>query len=125
MCESCLGKQAWLKRACIDDDAEDDRDDEVVSDACSFPNRTASPGASPWRRRTERDVPKDSPATQGVLLLHSGQSQFKHPCLMMASIELWETYECSKPGQVREECSVRKKRSAEKGNNPQERESTQ
>ena len=51
---------ARLGRACIDDDAEDERDEEVVLDACSFPHRTASPGASPLRRRTERDVLKDS-----------------------------------------------------------------
>ena len=57
----CLPKSvARLKHARIVDDAEDERDDEVVLDACFFPHRAASLGASPLRRRTERDVRKDS-----------------------------------------------------------------
>ena len=57
----CLPKfVARLKHARPDDDAEDERDEEIVLDACFFPHRTASSGASPLRRRTERDVRKDS-----------------------------------------------------------------
>ena len=57
----CLQKLvARLKHARPDDDAEDERDEEVILDACFFPHCTASPGASPLRRRTERDVREDS-----------------------------------------------------------------
>ena len=43
-----------------DDEAEDERDEEVILDACFFPHGTASPGASPLRRHTERDMREDS-----------------------------------------------------------------
>ena len=61
---------------------------------------------------------------QGCLLSESGQSQFKRGqfirtgCLMMTGIEHWESYECNKPGHLRNECSVYKKRIAEKGHKP-------
>ena len=61
---------------------------------------------------------------QGCLFSHSGQSQFKQEqsicagCLMMTGIECWESHECNKPGQLRKDCSVCKKRIAEKGNKP-------
>ena len=139
-------------------------------DACFFQHRTACLGASPLRRRTERDVREDScgkgnivfaegdaihvlcaavsfktarlravrtrsrvvcdscgrsvPAAQGFLLSDSGQSRFKQEqfirtgCLMTAGTELWEAHECNKPGQLRKDCSVYKKRIAEKGNKP-------
>ena len=37
---------------------------------------------------------------------------------MMTGFERWESYECNKPGQERKDCSVCKKRIAEKGNKP-------
>ena len=56
----CLPKLvARLKHARPDDD-EDERDEEVILDACFFPHCTASPGASPLRRQTERGVREDS-----------------------------------------------------------------
>ena len=64
---------------------------------------------------------------QGCLFSHSGQSQFKQEqficagCLMMTGIECWESHECNKPGQLRKDCSVCKKRIAEKGNKPKGR----
>ena len=36
----------------------------------------------------------------------------------MTGIERWESHECNKPGQMRKDCSVCKKRIAEKGNEP-------
>ena len=39
-------------------------------------------------------------------------------CLMMAGIERCESHECNKPGQLRKDCNVYKKRSVEKGNMP-------
>ena len=42
----------------------------------------------------------------------------------MAGIERWESHECNKPRQLRKDCSVYKKRIAEKGNT-KERESKQ
>ena len=57
----CLAKLvARLNHARIEDDAEDERDEEVVLDACFFPHRTASSEVSPLRRRTEHDVLKNS-----------------------------------------------------------------
>ena len=59
---------------------------------------------------------------QGCLLSDSGQSQFKRDqfiragCLMMTGIERWDSHECNKPGQLRTDCSVYKKRIDEKGN---------
>ena len=176
----CLPKLvARLKHARVDDDAEDERKGEVILDAWFFPHRTASPAASPLRKRTKRDVRKDScskeniaiaefhtmhmlhtmrydaraarhcsfktgrlwvartrsrvvcgncewsvAATQGVLLKNSGQFRFKHPaemyrlCLMTADAEHWEAHECSKPGQLRKDCSVYKQCIAEKGHKP-------
>ena len=61
---------------------------------------------------------------QGCLFLDSGQSQFKREqfirtgCLIMTGIDRWESYECNKPGQLREDCSVYKKHITEKGNKP-------
>ena len=61
----CLPKLVVrLKHASDDDDTEDERDEEVVLDACVYSHRTASPGASPLRRRTVRDVLKDSRDTR-------------------------------------------------------------
>ena len=37
---------------------------------------------------------------------------------MMIGIERWESHECDKPGQLRTDCRVYKKRIAEKGNKP-------
>ena len=37
---------------------------------------------------------------------------------MMTGIERWESHECNKTGQLRTDCSVYKKRIAEKGNKP-------
>ena len=37
---------------------------------------------------------------------------------MMTGIERRESHECNKPGQLRTDCSVSKKRIAEKGNKP-------
>ena len=37
---------------------------------------------------------------------------------MTAGTELWEAHECNKPGHLRKDCSVYKKRIAEKGNKP-------
>ena len=57
----CLQKLvARLKHDRLDDDAEDERDEEIVSCDCFSPQRTASPGASQLRRRTEREVRRDS-----------------------------------------------------------------
>ena len=56
----CLSKLvAWLKDDRIDVDAEDERGEEVLCD-CLFPQYYANPGVSPWRRRTERGVRRDS-----------------------------------------------------------------
>ena len=61
---------------------------------------------------------------QGFLISESGQSQFKRGqfirtgCLMMTGVESWESREGNKPGQLRKDCSVYKKRIAEKGNKP-------
>ena len=64
-------------------------------------------------------------SVQGCLFTDSGQSQFKreqfHLHLMlddMTGIERWESHECNKPGQLRKDCSVCKKRIAGKGNKP-------
>ena len=38
---------------------------------------------------------------------------------MMAGVGRWDSHECNKPGQLREDCSVYKKRIAEKGNKPE------
>ena len=43
----------------IDDDAEDERNEEVLCD-CFFPQRKTSLGVSPLMRRTEREVRSDS-----------------------------------------------------------------
>ena len=37
---------------------------------------------------------------------------------MINGIECWESHECNKPGQLREDCTVCKKRIAERGNKP-------
>ena len=64
----CLPKLAVrLKHASFDDDAEDERDGEVVLDACVDSHRTASPGASTLRRRTVRDVLQDSRDKENIL----------------------------------------------------------
>ena len=61
---------------------------------------------------------------QRCLLSVSGQSQLKQEqficagCLMTTGTELWEAHECNKPGQLRKNCSVYKKRIAEKGSKP-------
>ena len=47
---------ARLKQSRIVDDAEDECDEEIVLNACVFPHRTVSPGASRSGRQTERDV---------------------------------------------------------------------
>ena len=63
-------------------------------------------------------------AVQGWLFSDSGQSQLKKEqlictgCLMMASIERWESHECNNPVQLRTDCSVYKKRIAEIGKKP-------
>ena len=62
---------------------------------------------------------------QGCLFSDSGQSQFKREqfirtgCLIMTGIERWESHECNKPGHLRTDCSVYKKRFVEKGNKPE------
>ena len=64
-------------------------------------------------------------AVQGCFLPDSGQSQLEQEqftragCLMMAGVGRWDFHECNKPGQLREDCSVYKKRIAEKGNKPE------
>ena len=57
--ESLSKLVARLKYDCIDDDAEDERDEEVLCD-CLFPQFYANPGVSPLRRRTERGARRDS-----------------------------------------------------------------
>ena len=69
--ESQLGERVGAKREClsewavrvkldrIDDDAEDERDKEIMCD-CFFPQCKVSPGSSPWRRRTQCEVRRDS-----------------------------------------------------------------
>ena len=65
---------------------------------------------------------------QGCLFSDSGQSQFKREqfirtgCLMMTGIERWESHECNKPGQLRKDHSVCKKRIAERKQAQKERE---
>ena len=54
--ESRLGKQ----EARVVDEAKDEFDEEIVLNACVFPHRTVSLGASRSGRQTERDVPKAS-----------------------------------------------------------------
>ena len=143
---------ALLKYDCIDDDAEDERDEEVLCD-CLFPQFYANPRVSPLRRRTERGARRDSCAIasfrtarrrevqtssrvvcdicersvssfHGCSLSDSGQSQDKREqiiragCWTLTGIERWECHECSKLGHLRTDCSVYKKRIAEKGNNP-------
>ena len=54
------------KPARVDDDSKDELDEEVVLDACFFPHRTASPGVSLLRRRTERNVLRDSRDKRGT-----------------------------------------------------------
>ena len=57
----CLPKAiARLTHDRIDDDAEDERDEEIVLYDCCFPQRTADPGVSRLRRRTEREVRRDN-----------------------------------------------------------------
>ena len=64
----CLPKLVVrLKHASIDDDADDERDGEVVLDACVYSHRTASPGASTLRRRTVHDVLSDSRDKENIL----------------------------------------------------------
>ena len=64
----CLPKLVVpLKHASIDDDADDERDGEVVLDACVYSHRTASPGASTLKRRTVHDVLKDSRDKENIL----------------------------------------------------------
>ena len=55
----------------IVDDAEDDRDEEVVLDACVFPHRIVSPEASLLRRRIERDVREGSCDKRNVVFAES------------------------------------------------------
>ena len=69
--KSQLGVRVGAQRACpsewavrvkldrVDDDAEDERDKEVMCD-CFFPQRKASPGLSLWKRRTKCEVRQDS-----------------------------------------------------------------
>ena len=137
---------------------------------CLFPQYNAHRGVSPLRRRTERQVRRDScdkvhivfkegdavhvlcaivsfetarrrvvqtssrvrcdscersvSSFQGCLFSDSGQSQFKREqfnrtgCLIMTGIERRESHECNKPGHLRTDCSMYKKRSVEKANKP-------
>ena len=56
----CLSKLVVrLKHDRIDDDAEDERNEKGLRD-CFFPKYYANPGVSPLRRRTERQVRRDS-----------------------------------------------------------------
>ena len=56
----CLSKLvARLKHDRIDDDAEDERNEEGLRD-CFFPQYYGTPRLSPLRRRTEREVQRDS-----------------------------------------------------------------
>ena len=56
----CLSKLvARLKHDCTDDDAEDERNEEVLCD-CFFPQYIVSPGTSPTMRRTKCKVRRDS-----------------------------------------------------------------
>ena len=48
----------------------------------------------------------------------SENSLFALDAWMMTGVECWESHECNKPGQLRTDCSVYKKRIAEKGNKP-------
>ena len=149
----CLSKLvARLKYNRIDDDAEDERDEEVLCD-CQYPQHYANPGVSPLRRRTERGARRNSCAIvsfktalrrvvqtssrvkcvicersvysfQGCLLSDSGQSKFKREqfiragCLTLTDIKRWESHERNKPGHLRTDFSVYKKRIADKGNKP-------
>ena len=69
------------------------------------------------------------PAAQGVFFSDSGQSRFTKEqffcagCFRTASTELWETHECNRPGLLRKNCSVYKKRIAKKRTQTQRRES--
>ena len=56
------------------------------------------------------------PADQTCSLSESGQLRSKRK--QLSTGEPCETRECNKPGQFRKNCSVYKKRIAEKGNNP-------
>ena len=56
----CLSKlEARLKHDRTDDDAEDERNEEVLCD-CFFPQYIVSLGTSPTRRRTKCEVRRDS-----------------------------------------------------------------
>ena len=67
---------------------------------------------------------------QGCLFSDCGQSQFKREqficagCLTLTGIERWESRECNKPGHLRTDCCVYKKRIAERGNNTESVETT-
>ena len=134
----CLSKLVVrLKNDRIDDDSENERNQEGLRD-CFFPQYNANPGASLLMRRTERDVRRDScdklhivtteldgihvlcaivsvkTLRKSCVTVASGLTG----CLMMIGIERWESHKCNKPGQLRTDCSVYKKRIAEKGNKP-------
>ena len=68
----CLSKLvARLKHDRIDDNAEDERDEEVLRD-CLFPQYYANPGVSPLRRRTKRGARRDSCAIVSSRQLDDG-----------------------------------------------------
>ena len=54
----------------IDDDAEEERDEEVMCD-CFFPQCKVSPGSSPWRRRTKCEVRQDSFGNEHIVVAES------------------------------------------------------
>ena len=69
MCQSECAALVELDRS--DDDAKDERDKEIMC-ACYFPQRKVSPGSSPWRIRTKRDVRQDSLGKEHIVVVESG-----------------------------------------------------
>ena len=139
---------ARLKHDRMDDDAEDERDEEGSRDCLFpqyYTNPGVSPLIIRTEREVRRDScdkvhivfteGEDTHVLCAIVSLttargravqtssDSGQSQFKREqfvragCLMIG-IERWESHECDKPGQLRTDCNVYKKRIAEKGNKP-------
>ena len=63
-----MGSSVKLDR--IDDDAEDERDKEVMCD-CFFPQNKVSTGSSPWRRRRKCEVRQDSFDKEHIVVAES------------------------------------------------------
>ena len=80
---------ARLNHGRIDVDVEDERKGKVVLDACFFPHRTASPGASPLRRRTERDVRKDSCGKGNIVFMECDALHVPYAIVSFKTDRLW------------------------------------